>query len=175
MECPICKFPDLKDGDIICPKCSSDIEAFGLISSINKSLRCQKRIINVLIIVLILLLAGSTYLCMKYTCKSKQACSLKKQARDNAALIDSIAVLNERINMLSNSINQKSQVAEKNNNEQPVAATSSDEYVVVKGDNLSEISRTQLGDVSKYKKIADDNGIVNPDIISAGQKLKINK
>jgi nucleoid-associated protein YgaU len=46
-------------------------------------------------------------------------------------------------------------------------------YVVKSGDNLSKISKQFYGDGQNYSKIAQANGISNPDLIRAGQELKI--
>jgi len=46
-------------------------------------------------------------------------------------------------------------------------------YVVKSGDNLSNISKSFYGNPNEYNKIAQANGISNPDKIQVGQQLKI--
>jgi nucleoid-associated protein YgaU len=46
-------------------------------------------------------------------------------------------------------------------------------YVVKAGDNLSKISKSFYGSPNEYSKIAQANGIANPDKIQVGQELKI--
>ena len=46
-------------------------------------------------------------------------------------------------------------------------------YVVKAGDNLSKISKSFYGSPNEYSKIAQANGIANPDKIQIGQELKI--
>lgn len=46
-------------------------------------------------------------------------------------------------------------------------------YTVKRGDTLSEIAQTYLGDASKYKQLAAINNIQNPDLIYVGQVLKL--
>ena len=46
-------------------------------------------------------------------------------------------------------------------------------YVVKSGDNLSKISKQFYGNSNDYSKIAQANGISNPDLIRVGQELKI--
>lgn len=46
-------------------------------------------------------------------------------------------------------------------------------YVVAPGDTLWAISQKFYGDGTKYKKLAEANGIANPNILSVGQVLKI--
>lgn len=53
------------------------------------------------------------------------------------------------------------------------AAPAAQEYVVVSGDTLSAISQRFYGDANHYMKIAQANGIANPDYIQVGQKLVI--
>ncbi len=46
-------------------------------------------------------------------------------------------------------------------------------YTVKAGDNLSKISKLFYGDANQYQKIAEANGLDNPDKIHPGQSLKI--
>ena len=46
-------------------------------------------------------------------------------------------------------------------------------YVVKSGDSLSKIAQSYYGNANEYKKIADANNIADPNIIQAGQQLKI--
>jgi nucleoid-associated protein YgaU len=46
-------------------------------------------------------------------------------------------------------------------------------YTVQSGDNLSKISKQFYGDANKYMKIAQANGLADPDKIRVGQQLKI--
>lgn len=46
-------------------------------------------------------------------------------------------------------------------------------HTVVSGDTLSKIAKQYLGNASKYKEIAEHNGISNPDLIKVGQVIRI--
>ena len=46
-------------------------------------------------------------------------------------------------------------------------------YTVADGDNLSKISKLFYGSPNHYQKIAEANGIDNPDKIKVGQELKL--
>jgi nucleoid-associated protein YgaU len=46
-------------------------------------------------------------------------------------------------------------------------------YTVQAGDNLSTISKRFYGDANKYQKIAQANGLADPDKIKVGMQLKI--
>jgi nucleoid-associated protein YgaU len=46
-------------------------------------------------------------------------------------------------------------------------------YVVKSGDTLSKISKSFYGTPNEYNKIAQANGISNPDKIQVGQELRI--
>jgi LysM repeat protein len=48
-------------------------------------------------------------------------------------------------------------------------------YVVVRGDTLSTIAQTRLGDKMRYPEIQSRNNLANPNFISVGQKLVIPK
>ncbi len=53
------------------------------------------------------------------------------------------------------------------------AAPAAQEYVVESGDTLSAIAQRFYGDAGQYAKIAQVNGIDNPDLIQVGQRLII--
>lgn len=58
----------------------------------------------------------------------------------------------------------------------PAAAPAAPEarrYTVKPGDNLSHIAREFYGNANEYHKIAEANGIANPDLIHPGQELII--
>jgi len=46
-------------------------------------------------------------------------------------------------------------------------------YIVAKGDTLSIIAQTQLGDIKRFTEIQARNNLANPNFISVGQKLVI--
>jgi len=46
-------------------------------------------------------------------------------------------------------------------------------YTVKPGDSLSKISKLFYGDANKYSKIAQANGIANPDLIKVGQQVNV--
>lgn len=53
------------------------------------------------------------------------------------------------------------------------ASAQEEVYYVVKGDTLSNIAATKLGDKLRYKDIQTRNNLANPNFISPGQKLII--
>lgn len=46
-------------------------------------------------------------------------------------------------------------------------------YTIKSGDNLSKVSKLFYGDANKYNKIAQANGIADPDKIRAGQQINV--
>lgn len=50
---------------------------------------------------------------------------------------------------------------------------SQDEYVVQKGDTLADIAQRTLGSRDEWKRIAEANGIENPEELKVGQRLTI--
>ena len=46
-------------------------------------------------------------------------------------------------------------------------------YTIKSGDNLSKVSKLFYGNANKYAKIAEANGISNPDHIQVGQSIKV--
>lgn len=55
----------------------------------------------------------------------------------------------------------------------PTTAGKEKVVTVKKGDNLWAICKTHLGDGSLYKAVAKENGIPNPNLIYAGQKIRL--
>ncbi|GAA3193764.1 hypothetical protein GCM10020255_094540 [Rhodococcus baikonurensis] len=53
------------------------------------------------------------------------------------------------------------------------AAPAAQSYTVESGDTLWAIAERFYGDGNQYQRIADANGIPNPDLINAGQVLTI--
>ncbi|MFH8797046.1 N-acetylmuramoyl-L-alanine amidase [Streptomyces sp. NPDC017941] len=53
--------------------------------------------------------------------------------------------------------------------------TPSSTYTVRKGDTLSSIAASKLGDGNRWREIADLNSLKDPDAIAPGQKLKLPK
>ncbi len=51
------------------------------------------------------------------------------------------------------------------------ASSGESSYIVLKGDTLSTIAQTQLGDKTKYGDIQTRNNLANPNFIAVGQKL----
>lgn len=46
-------------------------------------------------------------------------------------------------------------------------------YTIKSGDNLSKVSKLFYGNANKYAKIAEANGISNPDHIQVGQEIQV--
>jgi nucleoid-associated protein YgaU len=46
-------------------------------------------------------------------------------------------------------------------------------YTIKSGDNLSKVSKLFYGNANKYAKIAEANGISNPDHIQVGQTIEV--
>jgi len=55
----------------------------------------------------------------------------------------------------------------------PITDGSGGSQVIKLGHNLTKISKQFYGDVHDFMKIAQANGISNPDLIRVGQELKI--
>jgi LysM repeat protein len=67
----------------------------------------------------------------------------------------------------------ESKSADREQAAQPASAIAGEEYVVQKGDTLSNIAERTLGSAGQWKQIADANNLSNPNMISVGQKLNI--
>lgn len=191
MNCPVCKNAQIEEGVSTCPQCNSDLEAFTHINNIDKQLSARKKGIIVLVIACLLVTTGWA---INYFNKDnapivdegkKAAVENNDQSEAIEQLTNSVEAKEQEIIELKSRIEElESNGGENENNasEQEEEVSISNEgssgtqiHVVQKNESLWKIAEKLLGDGHKFKDIAEDNQISNPDLIAEGQEIKINK
>ena len=95
-----------------------------------------------------------------------------KYKEKNSKLTVEISELNNEIKNLKQQLGDKSKLlTQAQTQTQSQGGTTT--YIVKDGDNLFSIAKKFYGSGYKFKKIATDNNIANPDAIRKGQKLTI--
>lgn len=191
MNCPICKNAQIEEGVSTCPQCNSDLEAFTHINLINKQLSARKKGIIVLVIACLLVTTGWA---INYfnTDKALVQDEGKRATVENNEQSEALEQLTNTVEAKEQEIIElKSRIEEleSNNSEIGNSASGQDEevsisndassgtqiHVVQKNESLWQIAENLLGDGHKFRNIAEDNQISNPDLITEGQEIKINK
>ena len=103
---------------------------------------------------------------------SKLSAEIAKYKKENKKSEVKISELNNEIKNLKQQLGDKSKLlTQAQSQSQSRGGTST--YIVQDGDNLFSIAKKFYGSGFKYKKIAADNNISNPDAIWKGQSLTI--
>jgi hypothetical protein len=161
MICPVCKKAGIKEEDLICPQCNSDLSQLKLVSQLESKINKWKRRNYLLLsgVALLLIILTGIFLYTKV--------NLTIQSRLNSSLIiksDSLAYYRHQYLTVSKEID-----AIKDNGLAKVYIN----YRVKKGDNLSSIARIFYSDINLASKIAIDNNLNDMNHIYVNQILKI--
>lgn len=176
MNCPICNFSELSEGAVNCPACESDLEMFGYLADVRKQHLFQKRSIVVLVVLLAILsvswvtirfmdVAENKNLQADTTANNATIAWLIKE-KENEALKAEITSFKNEIKSLNEMLSA--------NKSSPDTSGNVTIHMVKEGESLWRIAEKYYKDGWQYKKIADDNGLADPQSIRAGTELKIN-
>lgn len=154
-KCPVCGkvgIPDYHKSDVVCPQCGTDLSIYRVIDQIPTEVKNNiwKPIATVAII------AAAVLGTMLLIPKNQPKVDIKTFP-EYVQLQDSIGKLNSQISELANKSVQ-------NNSYQ---------YIVRSGDCFWTISKRVYGTGTRYKEIADYNGMTINDPLHTGDKLKI--
>jgi uncharacterized membrane protein YvbJ len=165
MNCPVCDksgLPDYNLNSVVCPQCNSDLSGFVQLekSSIvyNKSVKRQKRLVVISVIVALVLIL------LLFMPRSKKQAEIIQ-----AELQQKETIINKLSSELSNK-DEEIQILKRTNQE---TEEINFYYVVKKGDNLSKIAYLFYNDWEMYKKIQRDNNLKPGDLIMPKDKLII--
>jgi len=155
--CPICGqvgLPDYKIQRITCPQCNSDLIAYFLLNSVQK--RKNRNKFNV---ALLSFFGISIFLFMIFIFYNIRT--------HNQVLLNYGKQINTLEDSLSNYRNQKSIVSNNLKNEQIFT------YRVRKGDSPWKIAVIFYGNGLKFKLVEQENNLIEPYKLKAGQLIKI--
>lgn len=163
MNCPICKKAGLADEALTCPQCNSDLSQFHLITSIENKLATINKIRIMTIFTLAIIVIGYSVF---YFATKKLENNNKNDSSTSTHknLVDSTAFYRHKYFLASQTIDSLK-------NSKP--STTIIQYKVRAGDNLSTIAYKFYSDVSKARKLAQENELKNSNLIIVNQILKI--
>ena len=168
MNCPVCASSGISDDQKLCPECQSDLEAFQLTRSVEKSSKWR---LNYGVLFTILFLIAIVLWFFKGTSGNAEA---QEQEQGSQTEFNTTKMALEKANSENSNL--------KKENEQLTArlATFAEQskkrekiYMVQEGESLYSIARKVYGNGYKYVDLAKDNKIENPDQLIIGQKLVI--
>ena len=169
MECPVCHTEGLADDAITCPHCQSDLEAFHLSGEIYKASKNRLVFGYIASALFIIALIAWIISCLgKFDNKTQADESIAKT--EVTRLQKEVVELKKQNEMM---VLRNKELTDKVNAEMKEEAKKETAYVVGEGETLYRIARKIYGNGYKYKEIARDNNIENPDMIVVGQKLII--
>jgi cell division protein FtsB len=169
MECPVCHREGLPDDAVTCPHCQSDLEAFYLSGKIHKTSKNRLIFGYIISALFIIVLVAWILTCLgkfgqsQETDESIVKDEVERLQKEVAELKKQNETLVVRNKVLTGKVNAK---IEKDDKKEST-------YMIHEGETLFGIAKKIYGNGYKYKDIAKDNNIQNPDMIIAGQKLII--
>lgn len=169
MKCPLCAHEGIDEQAAVCPACNADLTAYKSLEKIQGSLKRQRMMSLVFIMLFIIALLACVAIFL--LAKSKD-CSEAEQKLQQCEMLTTqqsteIGQLQQQIAEL------KSENTRLQDEMAKAPATKSITYLVREGETLYGIARNFYGDGKLYTKIAQDNGISNPDLIIAGDTIII--
>jgi hypothetical protein len=169
MNCPVCNFAELSENTTVCPQCHSDLEAIHLTFKIGRKSR-QKSVFSVMVSVLAIFFLA--FLVVGFINKGdltkKSAMEMTpEEITSLKADLENLTALNN--DLQTSNVNLLSKLADL----EKTTARKEQIYVVSKGETLSAIATKIFGTGNKFREIAIDNNLPNPDQLTPGQKLII--
>ena len=170
MKCPLCAHEGIDDNATVCPACNADLTAYKSLEVVKKSLNRQRTISIVFIVLFIIALLACIAI---FLMNKPRDCSEAEQKLEQCEILSTqqaaeIGQLKQQVADLKGEIKQLQEETAK------APASKSITHLIREGETLFGIARNFFGDGKMYKKIAQDNGISNPDLIIAGDSIIIN-
>lgn len=172
MECPLCKHAGLDAGVNTCPSCKADLSAYHDVDTIEVSLKKQKK--NTLIFMALFIIAVLACVAIFFINGSGGTSQEdEKKIIECTAIADNLKAENQQL---------KQNLAEMEAKNTQLLIVKEEELVpkditheIKEGESLFMIAKKYLGNGDFYAKIAEDNGIKDPDLIIAGTVIIIKK
>ena len=172
MNCPICDYKDLGKDLQSCPSCNTDLTVFRALDDVEISMQKQKKF-TLLFIILFFLAFMACFAIYFILCTSADDLDAEKKITTYEAEIQAITTENQQLRENTSSL--KEEIAKLRVENEELSALKQITHVIKEGETLYTIARIYLGNGDLYPKIANDNGIEDPDIIITGTELIINK
>jgi len=171
MDCPICNYKGLDADAMNCPSCNADLSAFLALDTVEASMKKQKKTTLIFIILFILACVACVAIYFLASTYGTTAEDTDKLAAYEAE-IQTMKTENQQLNTLNANLLEENKKLKEEIEKAPPAQV---KHMIREGETLYIIARNYLGNGNLYSKIASDNGIENPDIISTGAEIIINR
>lgn len=161
MNCPICQKAGISDDAKFCPQCNSDLSQLVLLTQLESKLKVWNKrklfliIGGCLVIIGLVSVLVSNKLKINRLINNNQFETVNKDSLDyyRDKYVTTVLRVDSLRSLSSNKILFN--------------------YKVKKGDTLSKIALLFYGDINKADKIAEDNGLIDINLITINQILKI--
>jgi LysM repeat protein len=169
MDCPICQYKGLDSDAEVCPSCKTDLKAFKAMNILESSYKRQKFTLFIFIVLFFIAVVACL---MLYLYKP----AVERPVTNDSKLVtceNTIKTLQAENQKLKSDIAElKAKQAEILSVEKPVEPKIQT-HVVKEGETLYLIATKYFNDGKRYKKIAADNNLSDPNVIVPGQELII--
>ena len=185
MECPVCKSITTDPEQKKCAECSTDLEIFRIIETLEKKAHKQNKRISLLAFSLIFLVVAAAvfyyfFLNFNLSKGKDDATTISKQQIEIEYLNNEKQLLTSSLVELRNEVQVLTEKLKKAESQKVVAEPSKPKptpkeiiHVVKRGESLQRIAKKYYGNSDEYQRIMKDNNIKNANSITIGQKLKI--
>ncbi|MBL4654926.1 MAG: LysM peptidoglycan-binding domain-containing protein [Bacteroidia bacterium] len=190
MKCPICKQAEINEDSTTCPDCNSDLEGLSHIKKIGETLNNQKKYLMGISAVALIAVIFLSFTLIKDNSVNPPPVNneeLNKLKAENSELSGKLKDLKGDISTVKSELEElkkkeaeeisEVELASENTSEAEVIQSSKPEetiHTVSDGETLYLIAKKYYGNGYHYKKLASENDIPDPNLISIGQTLKIN-
>jgi nucleoid-associated protein YgaU len=172
MNCPICDYKGLADDAEQCPSCNADLSIYRALDAVEASMKRQKKKAMLFLILFIAALIASigifVVLCILGPHETDEGLKEGDLAAIEMLKADNDQLKGQLANLEASNDELAAQLEEARKNQLII-------HEIQEGEYLFYIARKYLGDGKLYPRIAADNCLDDPDLILAGEKLKILK
>jgi len=172
MECPICEHTGLEKDVATCHSCNADLSAYHAIDAIEVSLKKQKR--NTLLFMILFIVALLACVAIFFLSSTEGTSKEDEQKLiDCETLVEDLKTENQQLKQSLAEMETKNAQMLEVKVEEPIHENIT--HVIKDGETLFIIAKNYLGNGDLYSKIAQDNGIEDPNLIFPGKEIIIKK
>jgi len=172
MECPLCKHTGLDASVNQCPSCKADLSVYHALDTIESSFTKQKKTSLLFIILFIVALIACVAI---FFLNQGDEVSTDQQEKvaDCENMVEDLKAKNQQLGEKMTGLEAENARLKEEKAKPPKAKDVT--HIIKEGESLFLIAKNYLGNGELYTKIAEDNGIEDPNMIIAGTEIIIKK